>query len=49
MESKPLDARERKDEELVDHGIGFEAGLEGELYDTKHSPAWRRGWQASQT
>jgi hypothetical protein len=48
IDSEPFDSRDRTDEELADHDIGFEAGLAGEPNDETKSPSWQRGWADAQ-
>lgn len=46
-EPKPADAREREDQDLADFDIGFQAQLDGKVFDNTQSWAWCNGFNAA--
>ena len=41
------DLREVEDRNLAEYDVGFQAGLDDELFDNRKSWAWCRGWIAA--
>lgn len=47
MDIEPSDGREREDEQLADFDIGFQAQLDGKVFDNNQTQAWCDGFNAA--